>query len=394
MEGGDRILNILSQLMAGLLIVLYGTMIFAPWHKLSDLAGYSLSIVSIITLIYIATNKPLRSPLTLNESLLLLFVASVTLSAVITEDQPGKQLKHGLYAALPFMAICRANSHAIISLCGRAFFIIATFASAYFIVGWLGESALNGKISRLGAASHQAYNPVHLSHLILIGLFPKLYQHHRRENTSAAELFAAGVIFLFMVIVMFQSRNILIGITCLFAICLLEQDKAAKKAWLVITISAVTVIGLYCIDGLSIIMERGFSYRDIIWAEAITFQQQNCSWWFGCGKNIDIMFNGHNPHPHSSYLSTLFYYGLISLMLFLAFLVFSMGRVSFIASSGWASTSIIMLGAYTVSSNGPISSFNPAWAAFWIPLFFAHIEHLQHKKRKTPQQQTLNNYKH
>ena len=98
--------------------------------------------------------------------------------------------------------------------------------------------------------------------------------------------------------------------------------------------------------------------------------------WFGHGINADtrlVMPNGFVfIHPHSVYMGTLFYGGIVGLLLLLATLLSAIWQ-SFGPSTqkrNLVLASMILYGALTIVSNGNMLIHHPKpfWLFLWFPL--------------------------
>lgn len=168
--------------------------------------------------------------------------------------------------------------------------------------------------------------------------------------------------------VVFQARSSLLGFG-LFVLGYAARGKYFKP----IALSAIAASVLLLLSGWgAALLERGLSFRPAIWEAVLRRLVDTCGVLTGCGKD-DFLFLGEFLHPHSAYLSILYYGGLVGLALFAA-----MAAAFFVRSwrghSRWLMVALVGWGGVVTTTSGVIASPRPVWVFFWIPTLMALLE--------------------
>lgn len=282
-------------------------------------------------------------------------------------------LKDALYVVALFLAcvMVERNDGAV----RRVFLLFAVVGVALLAAAaleWAVAVRFSGVAPRI-VLWGRAENPIFAALMIISGLvFVWVFHLEERlaRHSDAARWGGLLVLAAFCVAcgVVFQARSALVG----FAFFLAGYALQRRLLVAVSVVLAVVGLALVASGGVEILLERGFSYRIDIWEAALRRVSGECGLLAGCGKD-QFRILGQFYHPHSAYVSALYYGGLPSLAAFSAmaavFLV-----VTWRARSSWLLVALVGWGGLVTESSGVITSPRTLWVFFWIPVFMALIE--------------------
>lgn len=153
------------------------------------------------------------------------------------------------------------------------------------------------------------------------------------------------------------------------------NKKTKKVLFLITPLALIAIAYLVCFVGYD--LERGVTYRDLIWIELISNISGAKHWLIGGGLNQDLGFvklpDGQIAiHPHSIYVETLYLTGLIGLVLMCSVLFTSIYTLfknvrmdqNILWFSILVSLSVSMFFDYYELINSP----NIMWLWFWLPV--------------------------
>lgn len=163
----------------------------------------------------------------------------------------------------------------------------------------------------------QAHHPI--LGAIIYGLFG-LFAFDRLVDAKKPKerlWYGGAVAIILLLVIVSQSKGPIIAVAISYTLLALLRDKIALILLPVIALMAVILSHFIQTDYIASIKERGASYRPQIWA--YTWQQIKEKPIFGYGLAQKFSYTTEKgavvPHPHSLYLATLYYTGIIGLIL-------------------------------------------------------------------------------
>jgi O-antigen ligase len=307
------------------------TLFWAESFAISDLSKYGRRVVYILIFIFV--------------------------TIYLTQSNP-----HFLKRLLTY--VC---SVAAIVAIGNALF----YYSKHSILGTLWGYGLLSSPSR--AASQYGFVTIVSIYLLL-----------QQRTTKAQFLYSGMVLVNFSYVLLAQSRTTLIALAFTIFTWQLsawlfhgEENNYLKKLSVLLVLLSAGISAL--IIGFpefskAIFHKQGLLYRIEMWKQLLTQIEQ--SPWFGHGINASVrlvMPNGFVfGHPHSVYMGTLFYGGIVGLLILLATL-FSAIWQGFGPSRqrrNLALASMVLYGALAIVSNGNMLIHHPKpfWLFLWFPV--------------------------
>lgn len=157
-----------------------------------------------------------------------------------------------------------------------------------------------------------------------------------------------------------------------------EGQRLRYRIVVTLIVGAVLVLlALYRPEYISVLFERGFSFRPDIWSYVI--EETAPHWLFGQGYHgdADIPINGGSVwvgHAHSLYLSVYRFGGLLGVVVLVVLLAFTLKR-KMGSGKTWRQDVtfwifVFALLACVVNGRFPIDRPGWIWLVFWIPLSF------------------------
>ncbi len=358
-----------------------GSWVFALMFGVFCLAFYlPLSSKATNNIFYIGLALPCLVWLLLRPAALVLLVRplgwliALLFLLLILDARDIAGLKKVLYLAL-FLGSClflqgrRWDVNAVYGLCAWISLGILLFVA----VDWLWLWHEKGKWVRYRIILGEIINPVHFSLLIssaliflwLFRIAPKL----ERRSTIAL---AVGLVLLggavLLCATIFQSRSTLLGFAIFFIGYLLYHRLVGMGGVVIIFLGGL----LFALGGEELLLRRGLSYRLDIWQDAWSRLVNDCSIWLGCGVD-NYLFLGRFEHPHSAYFSMLYRNGLLGGILFLLFMLLWF-TYALRVRSRWLLMALFGCGSLLTTSNGVLTSPQPLWIYFWLPVFMAALD--------------------
>ena len=167
-----------------------------------------------------------------------------------------------------------------------------------------------------------------------------------------------------------RSIILLVGSFLVFFIYDFRNKFTVKETFFMLFLVLVVVCFFIFYDPLyDKLLARGSSRRIIIWIDVINHMSERSCFLFGCGKADTYKFIGWIDNPHGVFISSLYYYGVIGLLLFLLFLVFC-----FINLEGFYRAWFVAFLAYGIFTHVElIEKPSIIWLYFWLPLFIGLI---------------------
>lgn len=186
-----------------------------------------------------------------------------------------------------------------------------------------------------------------------------------------------GVSILMLDMLLTQSRGPLLAL--ISSICIVEMLRGQYRKMVTGFLVVTSIIGLFMVtDTIETVhfisRNGGDSYRFQIWQ--LIWQRIMDSPWFGLGlstnETIHLSACSCIPHPHNVFLATMFYGGIIALLLLLVLLAHTIliairqykneGQVKFLA--------FLIFGVICGLTDGNklIDHPRPMWLYFWLPI--------------------------
>jgi len=212
-----------------------------------------------------------------------------------------------------------------------------------------------------------------------------IYLLLQQRTTKAQFLYSGMVLVNFSYVLLAQSRTTLIALAVTIFTWQLsawlfhgvEKNSYLKKLSVLLVLLSAGISAL--IIGFpefskAIFHKQGLLFRIEMWKQLLV--QIERAPWFGHGINADIrlvMPNGFIfVHPHSVYMGTLFYGGIVGLLILLATLLSALwqGFSPLRQGRNLALASMILYGALAIISNGNmlIHRPKPFWLFLWFPV--------------------------
>ena len=207
-----------------------------------------------------------------------------------------------------------------------------------------------------------------------------------QQRTLRAQFFYSGMVLVnFSYVLLAQSRTTLIALAITIFTWLLsawlfhgvEENNYLKRLSVLLVVLFVGISALlfgFPEFSKAIFEKQGLLYRLEMWKQLLG--QIEKAPWFGHGLNAQVRLVMPNGfvfiHPHSVYMGTLFYGGIIGLLILLAALFCALWQ-SFNPLGhrrNLALASMILYGALTMVSNGNMVIHHPQpfWLFLWFPV--------------------------
>ena len=257
---------------------------------------------------------------------------------------------------------------------------VATFAVVYMILYYTQHPFPNNRLRGFG----QLYNPIMASCVYGIVFIACMYLFQQQHTRKMKLLYLGMAVVLFLYMLLTQSRGPLLacGITILGWLILESfshkegKHSQRNKFFLFFLVTSATVVVLFILypDFFKSRLFRVTSDRIEIWGHGLS--QAWDAPYFGRGLNTDtriILSSGEeNLHYHSVFLSTLFYGGIVGLLL-LTVLIGLAIRQAFTRTGElqkFLLTCMLLFGALCMVTDGKtlIQHPKPFWIFFWFPI--------------------------
>ena len=296
--------------------------------------------------------------------LILSFVLSIKDSSFVADS---------MYVLLYFIffgAISREKDHIQKGFLGFALVsvVVLGMAVAECLLVWA-QTEVWTRVTLQGGSK----NPIFAALMIITALtFIWVFYADDYLNAKSVFLWSLGfsvfVILCALCIVVFQARSAIVGFG-LFILMYLIKTRRILFGFFVV--SSVMVLFFYSGVG-GVLLDRGLSYRTVIWADAVNRLVNDCNLLFGCGKD-GYRFSGQFYHPHSAYVSTLYHGGIVALVLLL-FLLAEIWRRGWASRSKWLLVAMVGWGGVLTDTAGVITSPRALWVFFWLPTLMTAID--------------------
>ena len=285
-----------------------------------------------------------------------------------------KDLKEGVYLLLFFLVcVFLDRGQENVKNCLLVFSAFSVLVLAFVTVDWVLIWAQTSEWKRYDQLLGEPVHPGFFAILICFGILSAWVFgiSDWLQNKSPKVLYALGFLTVSFLVLLcatvFQSRTALLGFAVFF-FGFLQYQKLYTLGFLVIGFLVVLVFALGFDE---LLLNRGLSYRGEIWQEVIRQLTTECDIWTGCVPGEKIL--GEFYHPHNAYLAMLYRNGILGASVFLVFMVIFFTR-SMRVKSRWMLLSLFGWGCLLTEINSILTSPEPFWIYFWLPVHMAIIE--------------------
>jgi len=213
------------------------------------------------------------------------------------------------------------------------------------------------------------YSPIYIPTVVLAYVAAAMLDWKCLERTWRCVLSGALVVGCAL-IYLCQSRSALLALMCVAIIfALLALRRQVVLPGLALSI----VAGLALVFSPELLMERGTSFRIVIWQAALE-NFSHCHFLIGCGIGSEsgTTWNGwYFPHQHSIFLGWLFYSGAIGLAGYLVFIGALLFRLRQLHEYRWILILGMGLGVSLTAANHLLITPNHNWLLLHIPFAMA-----------------------
>ncbi|MBL8395280.1 MAG: hypothetical protein JNK99_11130 [Candidatus Accumulibacter sp.] len=254
----------------------------------------------------------------------------------------------------------------------QGFALVSVLLLAVAVADWLWQRQVGGAWVRQTLWG-QSGNPVHAALLMVSALVHLwVFQVEARLAQRSRGLLLAGFCVLLGLVLLcasvFQARSALLGFGLFLAAYLWQR----RLLWPGLLCLAAALFLLYLLGLSDLLLQAGLSSRLAIWQDALQHLGGQCRLWVGCAGS-DYRFLGAYEHPHSAYLSLLYYYGAPAAVVFCCFALAFFWRAGR-ARSRWLLVALVGWGGVLTSSSGVFTAPQPLWVYFWLPSFMAILD--------------------
>ncbi len=283
-------------------------------------------------------------------------------------------LKEGIYLLLFFLTCVfldrgQGKVKTYLLVFSIASLLVLAIATVEWVLVWADTSAWKRPFHLLGEPIHPGFFAILICFGILaawvFGISDWL------ENRSSKVLPALGFLVVSALVLLtatvFQSRTALLGFAIFFFGFLWYQ----KQFFLGLLVVGSLLVVIFASGFYELLLERGLSYRGEIWQEVIRQLTTECNIWVGCVPGEKIL--GQFYHPHNAYLAMLYRNGILGASVFLVFIAIFFVKTMRVKSR-WMLLSLFGWGCLLTEIDSILTSPEPFWIYFWLPVFMAIIE--------------------
>jgi O-antigen ligase len=230
-------------------------------------------------------------------------------------------------------------------------------------------------------------NPFKASSLFGIVTIACIYLMLHQRSVAMRLLYLGLLLISFSYMVLAQSRSSLLALVLAMIAWQLsvwmfhmEEKRSRRKRVLILTVLALmaaasAVLLIFYSEFFRLAFLRGHSpFRLELWRKILLQVEE--ALWFGHGLTTDartVMSDGKIlVHPHSVYVGTLFYGGMVGLLLLIAVVLSSLwqGFVRLSKPINLMSATMVLYGALCMGAQGNmlIHHVKPFWLFFWFPV--------------------------
>lgn len=280
-------------------------------------------------------------------------------------------MKKALYLLLLFVSCLLLEGYDRVRSLVTIFALVSVGILLFVAADWWWLWTQTGGWVRYGSFLGAPINPVYFSLLITSALVFLWLFHVEVWLERRSRLALLSGLFLLTVAVLlcssiFQARSALLGFAAFFAGYLICKRMILPGLLLVLFLG----LGLFVLGGHELLLERGTSYRPLIWQDAWSRLTGVCNVWLGCGAD-GYLFLGQFQHPHSGYMAMLYRNGVLGAALFI---LFGLAFVWQGIRSRWMLLALVGWGSLLTTTSGVLTSPQPLWIYFWLPTFMAILD--------------------
>ena len=261
----------------------------------------------------------------------------------------------------------------------------AIFAVGYLVFYYSQHPFPHSRLFGFGQLS----NPIMASSVYGIASIACLYLLQQQHAVKTKLLYLGMSVFFFLYMLLTQSRGPLLawGIT-IFGWTILESGshKTGKgsyhnKLWVVLVLILASALVLFMLypDFLKSRILRAETYRLKVWKQSLLQAEEAIYFGHGLDADTRVMVSGEEGknklwihHHHSVYLTTLFYGGIIGLLLLIALVGAAIwqGLTRRGKPQKFPVTCMLVFGALCIVTDGYtlIDHPKPVWIFFWFPI--------------------------
>ncbi len=201
-------------------------------------------------------------------------------------------------------------------------------------------------------------------------------------------LWAICLVILLLAIMLTETRSVWFGLIISLPVALLLQENLGSRRKITVLLSAFGILvvlgsGTWAMGYWDEILHRAYSYRPEIWLTTIqNTLATNLLFGNGIVTSSDLTFDGYYfQHPHSIYIATFFYGGVVGLGLLLLLIATCFWQVLKVRLSPLAilATSSLSYAAvvFFFDGNRLLTKVDFVWIAFWLPVALCLIATLR-----------------
>lgn len=209
------------------------------------------------------------------------------------------------------------------------------------------------------------------------------------RERSLSLLTSLASLILIAAIILSGTRSVWPGLftAVLILIVLIPKTRHTTIKLVTVSLSFVLLVGaaLYLSSYSEVILKRSTSFRPEIWAATLSQWRAN-GIFLGAGihSTINLVLPPHTfMHPHSVYLSTLYYGGVVGLLLFSTLISRLIWVLAYKADPIVRNYAISLLGFGLVTlifdGNRIIEKVDYLWLCFWLPVSLTLLAELKFK---------------
>ncbi len=239
------------------------------------------------------------------------------------------------------------------------------------------------------------HNPIRTASVYGVALVGCLYLAFKRRSGKDVVVYGIVAISILAYMLLSQARGPVVSIVITMIVWqAILFYKVGLKRGLSGKFALLLVLFLFAVAGLFVafpeffryfVLERGLSYRLEIWGNFLKMIESDP--FFGYGLNADtttFMSDGREfLHPHSVYMATFYYGGLIGLILQFVLIGYCLFKSATMKSrpESFLATCSLLFGALCIATDGNtlIQHPKPFWIFHWFPVALAAAFELEEK---------------
>lgn len=242
------------------------------------------------------------------------------------------------------------------------------------------------------------------SWLIFSLLLKRPKDQHPWQQKKSKIFYSISYILMAIALVSTGSRGSIAStlVICFFANALSKQGMKATLAMLVVVSFVMLVAVNWEYPMISEWINRGSSYRFVLWEQVINSLSENSRWYFGWGighiTDLWLPYGQQAIHPHSIYFGSLYYGGVVGGVLYISLLALVSYRfIRLLSEDNQTNTSFLvaMSGIWffglvlgIVDYGAWFQEFHVDWLWLWVPFSWLGYVLLLNSNIKVPHENT------